>query len=113
MPRRSELVQSNNLSLSTVNWEAQFGADDHGARCETTMAVFFSISLALFSAVGIRRLEDLREEHILLVCRRPGELTPGATTLAGGLKAFSPGDEARSLSIMPRKGSLCWCFLNM
>lgn len=46
-------------------------------------------------SAGIHVLNDLREEHVLLVCRRPGEMSPGAAPLATGLKPFSPGEELR------------------
>lgn len=47
-------------------------------------------------STGIHSLEELKEDHILLICRRPGEMSPGAAQLVNGLKAFSPGDELRS-----------------
>lgn len=55
-------------------------------------SLYFCV-LAVRAATGIHSLEDLREGHILLVCRRPGEMSPGAAQLVNGLKVFSPGDE--------------------
>ncbi|KAL8440392.1 hypothetical protein Efla_000280 [Eimeria flavescens] len=51
-------------------------------------------------SAGIHSLDDLREEHILLVCRRPGEMSPGSPALSNGLKAFSPGEEARRFFLL-------------
>lgn len=62
------------------------------------------------SGTGIQTLEDLKEDHVLLVCRRPGEMSPGAAQLANGLKPFSPGDEVWIAAWKRICFSICACF---
>ncbi|XP_026190060.1 uncharacterized protein LOC34618375 [Cyclospora cayetanensis] len=45
---------------------------------------------------GVKSLNGLREDNVLLICRRIGEMTPGSPLLANGLKPFCPGEELRS-----------------
>ncbi|OEH74315.1 ubiquitin carboxyl-terminal [Cyclospora cayetanensis] len=47
-------------------------------------------------STGVKSLNGLREDNVLLICRRIGEMTPGSPLLANGLKPFCPGEELRS-----------------
>ncbi|KAL8270854.1 hypothetical protein Esti_005225 [Eimeria stiedai] len=46
-------------------------------------------------SASIHSFQELRGENVFLICRRPGDMTPGSSSLASGLLPFAPGDELR------------------